>query len=104
MRIRLASDPKTISSFASSSAAGCPLSQLVHATAGTMEVSGLAKSVLDALSPWSHANPLLGKFLDAYDSGDTKKASRICSSTVGPKAGGEHVVNLVYRCVRGDVE
>jgi hypothetical protein len=82
------------------------ISSLVTATSTSLECSRLASSVLSSLIPWNVPGTSKNKFLDAYDSGDIKKASKICREMVPnePMVGHEAIVNLVYMCIRGDME
>ena len=102
MKIRsvISSDPFRVISSSDKS-----LISLVDATKGTMEVSKLASDVMQVMLPWNFSNPNKNKFLDDYDAKDMKKASRMCSTLTGdPRAGHPAVVNLVYKCIRQELE
>lgn len=81
------------------------LLDLISNTSGTMEVSKLSMEILSKLSSFTRPSPEKNKFIDYYDSGDLKKASKLCSTLTGnPKAGHEVVMKLVYTSLRQHLE
>ncbi len=78
---------------------------LISETEKTMEVSKLSMEILSKLSSWTRPSPDKNKFIDYYDSGDLKKASKLCSTLTGnPKSGHEVVMKLVYAAIRQHLE